>query len=159
MATTYWYQAVHTTKRFRLGTEKSDIAGNRFVYGKGVSSLALGDWVTFNDGTFTPIRLVDTPLTGRIAISLSANTSATNYSWYMVYGATAQVVNLAGLVNITTTSTDKAAMSQSSSAGRATGGGVVATKTIVGAWAVGISAANLGNAFISYPLCAGGSLA
>lgn len=153
-----WYQAVHATKRFRIGTEKKDITGAVFIYAAGVASLAVGDWVTFN-GSYVPVRLVDTPLTGLVAISAAANTSTTNFSWYMRKGNTALVPGLAGLVAITTTSTDKAAMSQSSTAGRATGGGVVATKTIVGALAVGVSAANLGNALIEYPYCAGGSLA
>lgn len=152
-----WYQAIHATKRFRVGTEKKDISGAVFVYAQGVASLAVGDWVTFN-GKYIPVRLVDTPLTGLVAISASANTSTTNFSWYMISGET-ELTNLSGLVNITTTSTDKAAMSQSSTPGRATGGGVVATKTIVGALAVGVSAANLGNALISRPYVAAGSLA
>lgn len=159
MAATKWYQQIHTAKKFRLGQEKKDVSGAKFIYGSGVASLAVGDWVTFNAGAFAPVRLVDTPLTGLVGIAASANTSTTNYSWYMIYGATSLVPGLAGLVNITTTSTDKAAMSQSSTAGRATGGGVVATKTIVGAFAVGVSASNLGNAFLNYPCCAGGSLA
>lgn len=152
-----WYQAIHATKRFRVGTEKKSMDGAVWVYAQGVASLAVGDWVTFN-GKYVPVRLVDTPLTGLVAISASANTSTTNYSWYMISGET-ELTALSGLVNITTTSTDKAAMSQSSTAGRATGGGVVATKTIVGALAVGVSAANLGNALISRPYVAAGSLA
>lgn len=152
-----WYQAIHLAKRYRVGTEKKDISGAVFVYAPGVASLVAGDWVTFN-GSFVPVRLVDTPLTGLVAIAASANTLTTSFSWYMISGATA-LTALAGLVNITTTSTDKAAMSQSATAGRATGGGVVATKTIVGALAVGVSAANLGNALLNRPYCAGGSLA
>lgn len=159
MAAKQWYEAIHAAKRYRLGSKKKDITGVEFVYGKGVASNTLGAWVVFNDATYTPILLVDTPLTGHVGISLSANVSATNYSWYMIYGASTLLPNLSGLVAITTTSTDKAAMSQSSTAGRATGGGVVATKTIVGAFAVGVSAANLGNCLISYPTVAGGSLA
>lgn len=154
---TLWYQAVNTTKRFRVGTEKKDISGAVFVYAQGVASLAVGDWVTFN-GSFVPVRLVDTPLTGLVGISAAANTSTTAFSWYMISGATA-LTALAGLVAVTTGSTDKAAMSQSSTAGRATGGGVVATKTIVGALTVGVSASNLGNALLNRPYCAGGSLA
>lgn len=154
-----WYQAVHATKRYRLGSEKTDVSGAKFIYGKGVTSLAAGDWVVFNDGTFTPVRMVDTPLTGRVAIAGAANILSTTFSWYMVSGATSLVTGLAGAVNIATTSTDKAAIAQSSTAGRALGTGVVATKTVVGAWAVGVSAANLGNALLHYPSCAGGSLA
>lgn len=155
---TQWYSAVHATKRFRPGTEKKDISGAVFVYAQGVASNAVGAWVTFN-GKYIPALLVDTPLTGLVAISAAANTSTTNFSWYMISGETELVSGLSGLVAITTTSTDKAAMSQSSTPGRATGGGVVATKTIVGALAVGVSAANLGNALISRPYVAAGSLA
>lgn len=153
-----WYQAIHTAKRYRVGTRKKDVAGNEFLYAQGVASLALGDWVTFN-GAWVPVRLVDTPLTGNVGISLSANTATTSFSWYLVQGTSASVPGLAGLVALTTTSTDKAACSQSATPGRATGGGVVATKTIVGAFAVGVSAANLGNVVINNPTCAGGSLA
>lgn len=153
-----WYQAVHATKRFRVGTKKKDISGAEFVYAQGVASLAVGDWVLFN-GSYVPVRMVDTPLTGQAAISAAANTSTTNYSWYMVYGATALVTGLAAAVNIATGSTDKAPIAQSSTAGRALGTGVVATKTLVGAHAVGVSASNLGNALLNYPSAAGGSLA
>ena len=154
-----WYQAVNLTKRFRLGTEKTDVAGNRYIYGKGVASLAVGDWVLFNDGLFAPVRMTDTPLTGIVGVSLAANTSATNYSWYWVKGASTLIPALSGAVNIATGSTDKAPIAQSSTAGRALGSGVVATKTVVGAFAVGVSAANLGNAILDYPTTAGGSLA
>lgn len=154
-----WYQAVHATKRFRLGTIKKDITGAQFLYGSGVASLAVGDWVLFNAGAYAPVRMTDTPLTGQVGISAAANTSTTNFSWYMIWGATAQVPGLAGVVNIATTSTDKAPIAQSSTAGRALGTGVVATKTVVGAFAVGVSAANAGNALLMFPCTAGGSLA
>jgi hypothetical protein len=154
---TQWYQAVHASKRFRPGTLKKDISGAQFVYAQGVASNVVGAWVTFN-GKYIPALLVDTPLTGLVGISCAANILTTTFSWYMVYGET-ELTALNGLVQITTTSTDKAAMSQSSTAGRATGGGVVATKTIVGALAVGVSAANLGNCLLCFPYCAAGSLA
>lgn len=155
-----WYQAINTSKRFRLGTVKKDISGAEFIYGAGVASLAAGDWVVFNAGTYVPVRMLDTgPSTGQVAISASANTSATNFSWYMIQGATSLVPGLAGAVNIATGSTDKAPIAQSSTAGRSLGTGVVATKTVVGAFAVGVSAANVGNALLVYPIVAGGSLA
>lgn len=155
-----WYQAVHATKRYRLGTEKKDLAGNRYIYGKGVASNVLGAVVVFQDQTYTPVLVTNASLTGLIGISLSANTSATNFSWYLVFGNTKNVVNLAGQVGIDTGSTDKASCSTSSAtAGRVVGGGVVATKTIVGMYAQGVSAANLGDALLNYPTVAGGSLA
>lgn len=153
-----WYQAVHASKRYRLGTIKTAIDGSQWLYGKGVASLAAGDWVLFNAGTYAPVRMTDTPLTGQVAISGAANILATTFSWYMIYGATT-LTALSGLVNIATTSTDKAPIAQSSTAGRALGTGVVATKTVVGAFAIGVSAANLGDALLIYPTTAGGSLA
>lgn len=85
---TQWYQAVHATKRFRLGTEKKDYAGNVYVYLPGVASLAANDWVSFNPvGTYTTVRMVDAdPSYGPLAIAQAANTSATNYSWFGIKG-------------------------------------------------------------------------
>jgi hypothetical protein len=160
MAATQWYQAVHASKRYRLGTRKTDSVGNDYIYGKGVASNVLGAVVIFKDSAYTPILSTNASLTGLVAISLSANTSATNFSWYLVKGNTKNVVNLAGLVGIDTGSTDAASCSTSSAtSGRVVGGGVVATKTIVGMWAQGVSASNLGDALLENPMVAGGSLA
>lgn len=76
---------LHTSKRFRLGTEKKDIAGNIFRYMKGGTSVAAGSWVTFAADTNVPTLLAGDAV-GPVAISMVANTSATNYSWYQVYG-------------------------------------------------------------------------
>jgi hypothetical protein len=160
MAATQWYQAVHAAKRYRLGTEKRDNAGNVFIYGKGVTANALGAVVIFKDSAYTPVLVTNASLTGLVAISLSANILATTFSWYLVKGNTKNVVNLAGLVGIDTGSTDAASCSTSSATtGRVVGGGVVATKTIVGMYAQGVSAANVGDALLENPVVAGGSLA
>lgn len=160
MAATQWYQAVHAAKRYRLGTIKRDNAGNEFIYGKGVTSNALGAVVIFKDSAYTPILVTNASLTGLVAISLSANTSATNFSWYLTKGNTKNVVNLAGKVAMDTGSTDAASCSTSSATpGNVVGGGVVATKTIVGMWAQGVSASNLGDVLLENPVVAGGSLA
>lgn len=160
MAAKQWYESIHTAKRYRLGSEKQSMDGSRFIYGKGVSSNALGKVVVFNDETFTPVLITNTPLTGMVAISLSANTSATNYSWYMVYGSTKNLPNLSGQVSIATSSVDKTALSANDgTAGRVQGDAVHAGKMISGAWAIGVSASNLGDAFLNYPSIAGVSLA
>lgn len=171
MAAVQWYQAVHTSKpRFRVGTIKKDITGCEFIYGTGVTANALGKWVTFTDGTYTPVLTTNASLTGDVAISMSANLSSVtnqlstpstvNWSWYMIKGSSKLIPNLTGLVQIDTGSTDKASIATSSgTTGRVTGGGVVATKTVVGAYAIGVSAANLGDALLAYPVVAGGSLA
>lgn len=85
MAATPFYSQVHTSKRFRLGTEKKDIGGNIYRYMKGGTSVALGSWVTFAADTNVPTLLAGNAI-GPVAISMAANTSATNYSWYQVWG-------------------------------------------------------------------------
>lgn len=160
MATAQWYQAVHASKRFRLGTQKKSIDGSTFVYGKGVASNALGAGVVFNDETYTPVLTTNTPLTGEVAISMSANILATTFSWYFVAGSSKNIPNLAGLVSLATSSVDKTALScNSGTAGQFSGDAVHAGKMISGAWAIGISAANLGNVFFNFPSIAGVSLA
>lgn len=165
---TQWYQAVHTSKpRFRVGTRKRSIEGCDFVYGTGVASNALGKFVVFNDQTYTPVLITNAPLTGEVAISLSANTNATvnaagnsvNWSWYLVQGSSKQLPALTGQCSIATSSVDKTALSANSgTAGQVAGDAVHAGKMIVGAWAQGVSASNLGDALLNYPSIAGVSL-
>lgn len=83
---TQWYQAVHASKRFRLGTRKTDILGNVYVYLKGVASLAAGDAVQY-DENFASTRLLSTSTAaGPVGVSMAANTAATTFSWFQIYG-------------------------------------------------------------------------
>lgn len=153
---TAWYQAIHLTKRYRLGTIKTSMDGSQWVYGKGVTSNAVGAWSAFKDNTFTPI-LTTGVSTGFIGVSASANTSATNYSWYMIYGAS-QNNALKGLVSLATdASGDTKIIYQQASAGVATTATAAATKTIFGAIAVGNPASNLGDVVLNYPFTLGSS--
>jgi hypothetical protein len=79
-----FYTQIHTSKKFRLGTEKKDYAGNTYVYAKGVGSTAVGSWVSFDEVFVTALLVANA--VGRVGISQSANTSATNYSWYLIDG-------------------------------------------------------------------------
>lgn len=80
-----WYQAIHATKRFRLGTEKKDITGNVYVYLKGVASTAVGSWVSYDELGVTALLVANA--LGQVGIAQAANTSATNYSWYLIQGS------------------------------------------------------------------------
>lgn len=80
-----WYQAIHASKRFRLGTKKKDISGNEYVYLKGVGSNLAGAWATY-DATFAAALLAANAV-GPVGISMAANTSTSNYSWYQISGA------------------------------------------------------------------------
>lgn len=78
------FSDIHSSKEYRLGTKKSDPAGNTYIYLKGVASLAADDFVTY-DENFAPTRLA-AGARGPVAVSMAANTSATNYSWFQVGG-------------------------------------------------------------------------
>jgi hypothetical protein len=161
---TQWYQTVYlptalvgsVAKRFRLGTEKKSMDGSVWVFGKGVPSNTVGSWVVFNDNTFTPVLMnAATPSTGVVAISAAANVLAANFSWYLIKGASTNTA-LKGLVVIVTGSTDKGTIYQSATPGSSTTT-AAATKAVYGAWAIGVSAANLGDALLNYPSTLGQS--
>lgn len=84
---TLWYQQIHTSKKFRLGIRKSQ-NGQEYIYGCGVASNVAGAWVVFDPAgvnAYIPVLAV-ADAQGKVGISQSANTSATNYSWYAIYG-------------------------------------------------------------------------
>lgn len=132
--------AIHTSKKFRLGTKKTDVDGNVFVYGKGVASLAAGSWVTL-DENFAPTLLAANAV-GPVAISMSANTSATNYSWFQIYGNNT-------IAKSDTTAAD-AALFIDGTAGRVDDAGV-AGDWISGAVSTAADTSNVLPVFIAYP--------
>ena len=140
MAAQPFYLQLHLTKRFRLGTKKTDAANNMYVYLKGVASLAAGDFVTFDkDGA--PTRTV-AATTGPVAIAMVANTSATNYSWYQVRGyyATANVAthsNGSGKALFLSATTSRASSTP------------LTESTIYGAFTAGNSTSNVGPVFLA----------
>ena len=79
-----FYDKIDTSKKNRLGTRRKDYAGNEYVYLKGVASTAAGSWVSFDESHATALLAANA--VGQVAISMAANTSATNYSWYQIYG-------------------------------------------------------------------------
>lgn len=78
-----------TTQNHPLGkvVDASDpvYGAGQFIYLKGVASTAVGSWVTFNadDGT---TALLAANAIGPVGVAMSANTAATSYGWYQIYG-------------------------------------------------------------------------
>lgn len=83
---TLWYTDIHTTKHFPLGTIKQAVNGNRYMYAAGVSSLAQYDAVFIDEVGAVTRAVTGQSLVGRVGVAQAANTSATNYSWYLVSG-------------------------------------------------------------------------
>lgn len=80
-----WYEAVHASKRFRLGTKKKSMAGNEYVYLAGVTSCAVGKWVSFNPTGFIAVLLAADAV-GQVAIAQATVDTASKYGWFQVYG-------------------------------------------------------------------------
>jgi len=78
-----------TTLRHRLGDRfhcSDDTYGpGEFIYLAGVASTAVGSWVTYNQDDGTTALLAANAI-GPVAIAMSANTAATSYGWYQIYG-------------------------------------------------------------------------
>lgn len=139
MAATPFYLQIHTSKKYRLGTIKTDPAGNSYRYLAGAASLAAGDWVVFDrSGAIT--RTVAASA-GPVAIAMSANTSTTNYSWFQVKGyyATANVAthsNGAGKALFLSATTGRASSTP------------LTESTVYGAFTAGNSTSNVGSVFL-----------
>jgi hypothetical protein len=135
MAASPFYTQIHTAKKFRFLTRKTDASGNVYAYGKGVASLAAGDFVVL-DSVGLPVRSLAAS-TGLVGIAMSANTSATNYSWYLVRGTYATA-------NVATHSSGAGkALFLSSTAGRASSTPLTES-TAYGAFTTGNSVSNVG---------------
>lgn len=81
-----WYTDVHTSKKFRLGTIKQSVNGNRYMYAAGCASLAQYDAAFIDEAGVVTRAVTGASLVGRVGVAQVANTSTTNYSWYLVSG-------------------------------------------------------------------------
>src|SRR5258708_37952757 len=80
-ANNWW--PIGTTLRGADGT----LGGGEFIYLQGVASNAAGIVVSYNAPTGAVVLLPSTANLGTpVAVSMSANTSAANYSWYQIEG-------------------------------------------------------------------------
>lgn len=74
--------AIHSTKRFKLGTRRR-VDDKDFIYLTGVASTAIGTWVTFDEAHITTRAVANGQ--GRVAVAMAA-TVASTYGWYQIYG-------------------------------------------------------------------------
>jgi len=89
---------IHSSKRFPLGKRiRKD--GAEYIYAKGVASLAAGSWVTVDEVGVTALLDTDSSSKGRVAVSMSANTSSTAFSWFQVYGYVPAALCLASFLD------------------------------------------------------------
>lgn len=79
-----WYNDVDSSKKFRLGTRKTDVAGNEYVYVSGVGSMVAGDWVAF-DEAYGSTRLIADEV-GPVGVAMGAIDATTKYGWLQIYG-------------------------------------------------------------------------
>lgn len=79
---------VHTTKDNDLGAERDflvDGVKGSYVYLAGAASLADGEWVTYQPGTWTAARLV-AGAKGSVAVATAAVSASTSYGWFLIIG-------------------------------------------------------------------------
>lgn len=75
--------AVHSAKRFKLGTRRR-VDDKEYIYLKGVASTAIGSWVTFDELHITTLAVANGK--GRVGVAMAA-TVASTYGWYQIYGS------------------------------------------------------------------------
>lgn len=151
MAATPWYKQVHTSKKFRLLTRKTDINGRIYIYLKGVASTAVGDAVVFDEAGVTARLSTSTAVAQPVAVAMAANTSATNYSWYQIYG-------LCPAVNCAATVAADAYLQSTGTAGQVDDT-TTAGKTIVGMTSASAGSSNVLTAWLNHPFYPNAALA
>lgn len=79
-----WYDTVDASQKQRLGTRKKSVAGNEYVYLKGVASCLDGSWVTVAASWTAVLAVADGQ--GMVAIANGAVDAATKYGWFTIWG-------------------------------------------------------------------------
>ena len=75
---------VDTTKKYRLGTVKKDVAGNEYMYVQGVASGAQYDWVTIDEDHVTIRAVADAQ--GRVGVLQGTLDATTDFGWMAISG-------------------------------------------------------------------------
>lgn len=80
----FYTNAIHATKRFKLGTRKQ-VDQNEYIYLKGVASTLVGSWVTFDQAGTTTLAVANGK--GRVAIAMAITDTTSKFGWYQIYGS------------------------------------------------------------------------
>jgi len=81
--------ATDTTQNHTLGlrirAKHVTYGEGEFIYLKGATSTAVASWVTYYPDDWSTTLLAANAI-GAVAISMSANSSSSNYGWYQIFG-------------------------------------------------------------------------
>lgn len=80
------FDQVHSSRKYRLLTTKKDVAGNEYIYLKGVSSLVAYDAVTYDEAGATALLAANAK--GPVAIAQATVDSTSEFGWFMISGVT-----------------------------------------------------------------------
>jgi hypothetical protein len=136
-----WYEAVHTSKRFRLGTRKTAINGNEYIYLKGVASVVAGDAVLYDELFVTTRSLAAT--IGRFAIAQAAVDATTKFGWFLIYGTCS--------ANVLASFADNTMIFTTSTAGSVDDSGAGAEEFVNGAFGRSAVASGQATLELNYP--------
>ncbi len=90
---------VHASQLNELGSVRTASDGNLYIYLKGITSTAAGDWVNFKAGVWATARLT-TAMRGGVAIATAAVDATTKYGWYGYVGTFTSNCLSASLSNV-----------------------------------------------------------
>ena len=134
-----WYSEVDSSKKWRLGTRKRDVAGNEYIYLAGVASLVAEDFVVFDESYATTRAIADE--VGPVAVAMAAVDASTEYGWFGIYGV------FTG--DTATVAADKA-LYLTATAGRLDDADV-AGDSVHGAFSMAADSSNSCSVFLNYP--------
>lgn len=103
------YTDVDASQKYALGTRSREKGtGNEFIYLKGVTGVAQGSVVVFDEVHVTALADSDTSgQNGRVAVAVAAVDASTKFGWFQIYGKVAAKVAAAfadgGAVSTTST--------------------------------------------------------
>ncbi len=75
---------------YTLGTRAKDASGNEYIFLKGLTAIAVGTWVTFDELGVT--ALLTSNAIGMVAIATSVVDANTKFGWFQIYGTGSGVI-------------------------------------------------------------------